>query len=108
MKKRFINKANHPMFGKKHDKFALAKISKPGILNPMYGKKHTLETKQKMSLAKSKFYLGLFDIDNNLIKTFINQLELAKYLNLSKMTISRYLKSGKLLLNKFFIRKINK
>ena len=96
------------MFGKKHDKFALAKISKPGILNPMYGKKHTLETKQKMSLAKSKFYLGLFDIDNNLIKTFINQLELAKYLNLSKMTISRYLKSGKLLLNKFFIRKINK
>ena len=55
-----------------------------------------------MSLAKSKFYLGLFDIDNNLIKTFINQLELAKYLNLSKMTISRYLKSGKLLLNKFF------
>lgn len=108
MKKRFINKANHPMYGKKHNKFALAKISKPGILNPMYGKKHTLEAKQKMSLAKSKFNLGLFDIDNNLIKTFINQLELAKYLNLSKMTISRYLKSGKLLLNKYFIRKINK
>jgi predicted transcriptional regulator len=61
-----------------------------------------------MSLAKSKFNLGLFDIDNNLIKTFINQLELAKYLNLSKASISRYLKSGKLLLNKYFIRKINK
>ena len=61
-----------------------------------------------MSLAKSKINLGLFDIDNNLIKTFINQIELAKYLNLSKITISRYLKSGKLLLNKYLIRKINK
>jgi group I intron endonuclease len=76
MKKRFLNKANHPMYGKKHDNFALAKISKPGILNPMYGKKHTLETKQKMSLAKSKINLGLFDTDNKLIKTFINQIEL--------------------------------
>jgi group I intron endonuclease len=96
------------MYGKKHDNFALAKISKPGVLNPMHGKKHTIETKQKISLAKSKINLGLFDIDNNLIKIFINQIELAKYLNLSKMTISRYLKSGKLLLNKYFIRKINK
>jgi uncharacterized membrane protein len=67
-----------------------------------------LKLKKKMSLAKSKINLGLFDTDNNLIKTFINQIELAKYLNLSKVTISRYLKSGKLLLNKYFIRKINK
>lgn len=108
MKKRFLNKANHPMYGKKQDKFALTKISKSAILNPMYGKKHTIETKQKMSLAKSKISLDLFDIDNNLMKTFINQLELAKYLNLSKSTICRYLKSGKVLLNKYFIRKINK
>lgn len=54
----------------------------------------SLETKQKISLAKSKFYLGLYDLDNNLIETFINQIELAKYLNLSKAT-------GKLLLNKY-------
>lgn len=33
------------MYGKKHDKFALAKISKPGSLNPMYGKKHTAESR---------------------------------------------------------------
>lgn len=108
MKKRYLNKANHPMFGRKHDKFALAKISKPGVLNPMYGKNHTIKTKEKMSLAKSKITLGLFDINNHLIKTFKNQLELAKYLNLSKSTISRYFNSGNLLLNKYFIREINK
>ena len=61
---------------------------------------------KKMSLAKSKFNLGLYDIDNNLIKNFINQLELAKYLNLHKSTIGKYLKSGNQLLDKYFIRNI--
>lgn len=46
-----------------------------------------------MSLAKSKLSIGLFDLDNNLIKTFINQIELAKYfnlnLNLNNSTIGR-------------------
>jgi hypothetical protein len=40
-----VYKENHPMYGKKHDKFALSKISKPGVLNLMYGKKHTIESK---------------------------------------------------------------
>lgn len=70
-------------------------------------KKHSIETKDKMSLVKSKIPLGLFDINNNLIKTFKNQIELAKHLNLNKSTISRHLKSGNLLLSKYFIRKIN-
>lgn len=97
------------MYGKKHSKFALSKISKPGFLNPMYRKKHSIDSKQKMSLSKSKIFLGLFDNNNNnLIKIIINQIELAKYLNLSKSTISRYFKTGKLLLNKYYIRKINK
>lgn len=43
-----------------------------------------------MSLSNSKIPLGLLDINNNKIKIFKNQLELAKYLNLSKSTISRY------------------
>ena len=110
MKKRFLIKKNHPMFGKKHNDFSLAKISKPGALNPMFGKKHSIFTKQKMALAKSKLNLGLYDCtlrtaENKLIKNFINQCvaELAKYLNLHKSTIGRYLKSGNLLLNKYFI-----
>lgn len=90
MKLRYIDKSNHPMFGKIHTSFALSEISKPGNLNPMFGKKnkkHSIESKLKMSLAKSKLSIGLYDLDNNLIKTFINQIELAKYFNLNKSTI---------------------
>jgi group I intron endonuclease len=97
------------MYGKTHDKFVLSKISKPGNLNPMFGKTHTIETKLKLCLAKIKICLGLFDYNNNLIeKFFFNQVKFAKYLNLHKTTIGIYFKSGKLLLNKYFIRKINK
>jgi hypothetical protein len=41
MKSRFVNKINHPMFGKTHDKITLSLISKPGKLNPMFGKTHS-------------------------------------------------------------------
>jgi group I intron endonuclease len=59
MKLRYKDKTNHPMFGKNHDSFALSKISKPGKLNPMFGKSHSIETKIKMSLSKSKVPVGL-------------------------------------------------
>jgi group I intron endonuclease len=39
MKLRFIDKKNHPMFGKQHKDITLQFISKPGALNPMFGKK---------------------------------------------------------------------
>lgn len=106
MKLLLKDKSYHPMFGKTHTSFALSKISKPGNLNPMFGKTHSIESKLKMSLAKSKISLGLYDIDGNLINTFCNQVELAKYLNLSKSTIGRYFKSEKILLNKYLIKKI--
>lgn len=105
MKLRLKDKTKHPMYGKKNSIFALEKIRKPGVLNSMFSIKHTIETKKKMSLAKSKTPLALYSIKNNLIKTFINQVELAQYLNLNKSTIGRYLKSGKTLLGKFIIRK---
>ena len=87
MKLRYKDKTKHPMYGKNHDIFALSKISKPGKLNPMFGKTHSIETKLKMSLSKSKVPVGLYDTNNNLIKTFSNQVELSKYLKLSKSTI---------------------
>ena len=108
LKLRFANKSNQPMFGKKHSESVLSLISKPGKLNPMFGKTHSIETKLKMSLSKSKVSVGLYDTNNNLIKTFPNQVELSNFLKLSKSTIGRYLKSGKLILNKYFIRIINK
>ena len=36
---RFINKENHPFFGKHHDDKTKSLISKPGSLNLMFGKK---------------------------------------------------------------------
>ena len=64
--------------------------------------------KLNLSLAKSKISLGLFDIDSNLINSFNNQVEISKYLNISKSTVGRHLKSGKILLDKYFIHKLNK
>jgi hypothetical protein len=74
----------------------------------MFGRKHSMETKLILSLAKSKISLGLFDIDSNLINSFNNQVEISKYLNISKSTVGRLLKSGKILLDKYFIHKLNK
>jgi group I intron endonuclease len=104
MRLRFVDKTNHPMYGKTHNAFAFSQISKPGALNSMYYKKHTIEAKQKISLRLSKTPLSLYSTDNVLIQTFLNQVELAYYLKLNKSTIGRYLKSGKILLNKYYIR----
>ena len=76
-----------------------------GILNPMFNKKHNAQSKQKMSMVKSETILGLHDSNKNLIKTFINQVVLASELGVSKSTICRYLKSGKLFQDKYYIRK---
>jgi len=56
-----------------------------------------------LSLAKSKISLGLFDIDSHLINSFFNQVEISKFLNISKSTVGRHLKSGKILLGKYFL-----
>ena len=107
MKKRLADKTKHPMYGKKHTLDSLKAISKPGELNPMFNTKHTIEAKKKISDALSKNRIGLYDINNNLLKTFKNQVELASEYGVFKGTIGRYLRSGKLFLGQFLIRKIN-
>ena len=96
-------KINHPMFGKTHTEEALALISKPGELNLMFGKKHSEATKAAMSEKKNKYPLGvgIYDLDNNLILKFNNNVELAKHLDISKVTVGKYLNSG-LVYNKTF------
>ena len=64
------------------------------------------ETKEKMSKAKSKSPLGLYDLENNLLKTFINQVELAAEFGVNKTTISRKVISGKVFNGKYYIRKL--
>lgn len=102
----YKDKSNHPMFGKTHNKEALALISKPGELNPIFffrnafgekkKKRHSESTKAIMSDNKNKYSLGvgIYDLEDNLIYKFKNNVELAKYLNISKVTVGKYLNSG--------------
>lgn len=92
MKLRLKDKSNHPMFGKTHSADALQAISRPGKLNPMFSKTHKIESKAKISKANSNRPLGLYDLENNLIKTFNNQVELATKFKLHRVSIRRYVK----------------
>lgn len=98
MIERLKDKLNHPMFGKKHNEEALKLISKPGKLNPMFGAQapHSEETKKAISLKKSKYLngVGIFDLNDNLIKKFNNNTEIANYLGISKVTVSKYLNNN--------------
>jgi group I intron endonuclease len=105
MRLRLVDKSNYPMYGKTHNEDTKKSISKPGHLNPMFNKKHRIESKYKISAALSKTPLGLYDSKNN-IKSFKNQVEIAAEYGLFKGTIGRYLKSGKLFLGKYYIRKL--
>lgn len=93
---RFKNKLDHPMYGKSHSKEALSLISKPGKLNPMYGKVHSDFSRKKISDRLSKHIngVGIYDLNDNLILKFRNNVELAKHLKISKVTVGKYLNSG--------------
>lgn len=73
----------------------------------MFNKTHNSETRKKISVRLSKTPLGLYDTENKLIKTFLNQVELATELGVYKSTIGRYVVSGKLFQEKYYIRKLN-
>ena len=104
LKSRFVNKTNHPIFGKTHKKIKLPLISKPGKLNSMFLKPHS---KHKKNLISIKKLLGLYDESYNIIEKYSNQVELANKFGVHQTTISNYIKSGKLFKGKFLIRKIN-
>lgn len=87
------DKKNHPMYGKSYTPETLALINKPGKLNSMYGKKHKEETKRRISKSMSKYSLGvgIFDLNENLLFKFFTYIELGKYLNISKVTVAKYI-----------------
>lgn len=62
----------------------------------MYGKTHTKETKEliKNSMKKYSNGVGIFDLNNNLIKSFDYAVDLADHLKISKVTVSKYLNKG--------------
>lgn len=99
----------HNNLGYKHTEEAKLKISKPGKLNPMYGKTHSEETKTTMSERNNKYLLGvgIFDLDGNLLSKFNNNVELAKHLNISKVTVGKYLNSNLIYKNSYYFKPIN-
>jgi group I intron endonuclease len=62
----------------------------------MFGRKHSEVTRSILSERKNKYALGvgLYDLDGNLISKFNNNVELAKHLYISKVTVGKYLNSG--------------
>jgi group I intron endonuclease len=69
----------------------------------MFGKKHSLLTRQMISDKKSKHPdgVGVYDLNYNLITKFKNNVELSKHLNISRVTVGKYLNSG-LIYNKTY------
>lgn len=80
----------HNNLGYKHSEVSKLKISKPGKL---FGNKHSKETKSLISNRMSKYPsgVGIFDLNENLIEKFKNNTELAKHLNISRVTVGKYL-----------------
>ena len=56
-----------------------------------------MEKKNKYPLG-----VGIFDLDGNLISRFENNVELAKHLNISKMTVGKYLNSQLVYQNTYY------
>jgi len=62
----------------------------------MFGKIHSESTKKKIrdKLSKHPYGVGIYDLNDNLISKYKNNTELAKHLNISKVTVSKYLNSA--------------
>lgn len=96
MLKRFKDKFNYPMYAKTHSDSIRKLINKPGQVNLMFHKQHSEASKKKISdkISKHPNGVGIYDLNDNLISKFKNNIELAKYLNISKVTVAKYLNSG--------------
>lgn len=59
-------------------------------------KNHSEATRAIMSNKKNKYSLGvgIYDLEDNLISKFKNNVELAEHLKISKVTVGKYLNSG--------------
>lgn len=104
--RRNFNEITRKKKGKHHYIKAKLLINKPGSLNPMFGKTHSEETKDLMRNKKVKYPngVGIYDLDSNLIKSFDYASDLAIYLNVSKVTVSKYICNGLVYKDKYYLR----
>jgi group I intron endonuclease len=65
----------------------------------MFGKTHSEKTKDLIRSKKVKYPngVGIYDLDNNSVKSFDYASDLAIYLNVSKVTVSKYINKGLIL-----------
>lgn len=109
MVQRLADKTKHPFWGKHHTEKTKVLISKPGTCNPMYGKSHSIQTKELIRDKKRKYIkgVGIYDLNHNLIKSFDYATDMANYLKVSKVTVSKYINKGLIYDNSYYL-KINK
>lgn len=98
------------MHGKTHKQQTLKLISKSGEFNSMFGKQDSEKAKKKIRGRISKYPngVGIYDLNNNLIKKFKNSVELAKHLNISKVNLGKYLNSDLFYKNQYRFKVNNK
>lgn len=62
----------------------------------MFDKTHSEETKNLMRSKKVKYSkdVGIYDLDNHLMKSFDYASDLASYLSVPKVTVSKYINNG--------------
>lgn len=105
---RFLHKENHPMYNKHHKFESLVLISKPGKLNPIFEKQQSIATRQKISESMSAGQVRCYDVDRKLIHVFPNNVKIAEHFKVSKATVGRYIASGKLFLDQYYLEKDEK
>jgi len=72
----------------------------------MFGKTHSEETKKIMRSKKVKYPngVGIYGLDNHLIKSFYCASDLAIYLNVSKVTVSKFIGNGLVFKGKYSLK----
>jgi group I intron endonuclease len=90
-------------FGKPLDVEHKWKISegKKGPLNPNFGVELSADYSAKISVARGGGSIFVYDTNGTLVNSFISARKAAKSFNCSHITISNYIKSGKLFQNKW-------
>jgi hypothetical protein len=106
-------------FGYKHTEETRAKkmgennpnYGNTGANHPFFGKSHTEEARAKMSAARvgrvsnRALKVYVYTLENILVKEFMSKVEAANWLNVSDTTVLNYIKSGKVLEGKYYIRR---
>lgn len=106
---------NNPMFGKSHSEESKALMSETlkgrtfsaetlaKMSKAKKGKTFSTETVIKMSLARGGGIINVYDPQGSLVNSFSSLRKAALHFDVSYMTISRYVKSGKLFQDKWIL-----